>query len=58
MSADAVETLTALGYRDIIELRGGMIAWVADGRTLLPTLTRKPPLGRQLSISAQPRSTA
>ena len=36
MSAEAVETLRKLGYRDIVELRGGMIAWEADGRLLLP----------------------
>lgn len=36
MSAEAVNTLTALGYRDIIELRGGMAAWAAQGRPLDP----------------------
>lgn len=36
MSAIAVKALAALGYHDILELRGGMIAWEADGRPLLP----------------------
>lgn len=36
MSAEAVSTLRDLGYTDVVELRGGMDAWVADGRQLLP----------------------
>ena len=36
MSAEAVETLTRLGYEDIVELAGGMEAWQAEGRQLLP----------------------
>ena len=36
MSADAVAVLRDLGYTDVVELRGGMDAWVADGRELLP----------------------
>lgn len=36
MSASAVDTLRDLGYTDVVELRGGMDAWVADGRELLP----------------------
>lgn len=36
MSADAVATLRELGYTDVVELRGGMVAWTADGRELLP----------------------
>ena len=36
MSAEAVATLQSLGYTDVVELRGGMDAWVADGRELLP----------------------
>ncbi len=36
MSAIAGPELTALGYTDIVELRGGMEAWQADGRQLLP----------------------
>lgn len=36
MSAEAVPTLRALGYTDIVELRGGMDAWVAAGRRLIP----------------------
>lgn len=36
MSAEAVATLRGLGYTDIVELSGGMDAWVADGRELLP----------------------
>lgn len=36
MSAEAVATLEDLGYTDVVELRGGMDAWVAEGRELLP----------------------
>lgn len=36
MSAEAVQTLARLGYRDIVELDGGMIAWEETGRKLLP----------------------
>ncbi len=36
MSAIAGQTLTGLGYTDVIELRGGMEAWEAAGRPLLP----------------------
>lgn len=36
MSAIAVDTLTELGYQDVSELRGGMIAWAESGRQLLP----------------------
>lgn len=35
MSAIAAETLRDLGYTDIVELRGGMRAWQADGRQLV-----------------------
>lgn len=35
MSAEAVQTLRDLGYTDVVELRGGMEAWTADGRELL-----------------------
>ena len=31
MSAEAVQTLRDLGYTDVVELRGGMEAWTADG---------------------------
>ena len=34
MSAIAVESLTRLGYTDIVELDGGMNAWVESGRRL------------------------
>ena len=37
MSAIAAPALAALGYTHIIELRGGMEAWKASGRTLLTT---------------------
>ncbi len=37
MSAIAVQTLAGLGFTDIVELRGGMQAWQAAGRTLLMT---------------------
>lgn len=36
MSAIAVKTLSRLGYEDVVELEGGMIAWEATGRKLLP----------------------
>ena len=36
MSAIAGPELTALGYTDVLELRGGMQAWQAAGRPLLP----------------------
>jgi len=36
MSAIAGPELTALGYTDIVELRGGMEAWQAAGKPLLP----------------------
>jgi len=35
MSAEAVETLEELGYRDIVELSGGMLGWVDSGRPLV-----------------------
>ncbi|RAV08926.1 rhodanese-like domain-containing protein [Mycolicibacterium sp. GF69] len=35
MSAIAAETLRDLGYTDVVELRGGMRAWQADGRQLV-----------------------
>lgn len=35
MSAEAVQTLRDLGYTDVVELRGGMEAWTADGRDLV-----------------------
>lgn len=37
MSAIAAPVLAALGYTHIVELRGGMDAWQASGRTLLAT---------------------
>ena len=33
--AEAVSTLQQLGYTDVVELRGGMDAWIAAGRELL-----------------------
>lgn len=36
MSTIAGETLTELGYTDIVELRGGMRAWSAAGRPMIP----------------------
>ena len=39
MSAIAGAQLAALGYTDIVELRGGMEAWQAAGRPLLPAGT-------------------
>lgn len=35
MSAEAVITLTRLGYTNIVELDGGMNAWRASGRTVM-----------------------
>ncbi|WP_326548638.1 rhodanese-like domain-containing protein [Mycolicibacterium sp. ND9-15] len=35
MSTVAAETLRDLGYTDVVELRGGMRAWQADGRPVL-----------------------
>lgn len=40
MSADAARSLAALGYSDIVELRGGMQAWQADGRPVSQTRPR------------------
>jgi phage shock protein E len=37
MSAIAAKSLASLGYTDVVELRGGMHAWEASGRTLLET---------------------
>ena len=36
MSAIAVRQLARLGYSNIVELRGGMVAWKASGRRLRP----------------------
>ena len=36
MSAIAGQTLTDLGYTDIVELKGGMEAWQASGKSLIP----------------------
>lgn len=36
MSATAAATLSSMGYSDIVDLRGGMEAWQAAGRDLLP----------------------
>ena len=35
MSADAARTLAGQGYTDIVELSGGMNAWVGSGRALV-----------------------
>lgn len=35
MSAIAGRELLRMGYRNVTDLRGGMLAWKADGRTLL-----------------------
>lgn len=37
MSAEAVRTLAQLGYQDVAELDGGMVAWDRSGRSLLPS---------------------
>jgi rhodanese-related sulfurtransferase len=36
MSADAVKTLSSMGYDNIVELEGGYNGWIASGRTLEP----------------------
>lgn len=36
MSAQAVPVLVRLGYDDVVELDGGMVAWQEAGRPLLP----------------------
>ncbi|GAA4324745.1 hypothetical protein GCM10023162_31280 [Klenkia terrae] len=36
MSAQAAADLRDLGYTDVVELHGGMGAWAAGGRVLLP----------------------
>lgn len=35
MSAEAVQTLSELGYRDVVELGGGMVAWADSGRPIV-----------------------
>jgi phage shock protein E len=40
MSAIAVRTFVRLGFTGVVELRGGMEAWQASGRKLLPAGTR------------------
>lgn len=35
MSEIAVDTIVGMGYVDVVELGGGMIAWEADGRPLI-----------------------
>lgn len=37
MSQIAVGTLAQMGYTDVVELRGGMVAWEAEGKSLLPS---------------------
>jgi rhodanese-related sulfurtransferase len=37
MSVTAAQTLERMGYRDIVDLRGGMVAWRESGRPLLPS---------------------
>lgn len=36
MSKVATATLAGMGYTDVVELRGGMVAWEAAGQSLLP----------------------
>jgi len=37
MSRTAADTLSAMGYEDIVDLRGGMEAWRASGRDVVPS---------------------
>ncbi len=37
MSVTAARTLARLGYRDVVDLRGGFVAWQRSGRRLLPS---------------------
>jgi phage shock protein E len=34
MSATAAKELASLGYTDVVELQGGMLAWRNTGRTI------------------------
>jgi len=36
MSVIAATTLKGLGYTNVVELQGGMLAWESSGRSLLP----------------------
>lgn len=45
MSAEAVPTLRELGFTSITELSGGMEAWQAEGRQLLPGSEDSPQAG-------------
>ncbi len=59
MSATAVQDLADLGYTDVVELDGGMMAWMADGRELLPpaALIRPPPFSADTDrVRQMPRS--
>jgi len=40
MSAIASRTLAQLGYRHVVELRGGMQAWTRSGRKLRQRASR------------------
>lgn len=37
MSKIAAESLVAVGYQNIVDLKGGMLAWVTAGRSILTT---------------------
>jgi len=37
MSETAAQTLAAMGYDDVVDLRGGMEAWQASGREIQPS---------------------
>ena len=58
MSTIARRTLKRMGYRRLVELRGGMIAWRAAGRRLLPPADGAAPADTWPSVPPGRRSLA